>query len=109
MFQDMTKQFASSMGPMKALVEVQAQMLEQLTRQQMACLQSCVEATVQQTQELSKCKTPDDLVNLQKAYAKELEETLRKASDANMAAFNKAREEMEKLTRDAFDAFSPGK
>ncbi|WP_207063375.1 phasin family protein [Motiliproteus sp. SC1-56] len=107
MFQDMTKQMSRSMEPMKTLVEIQAKMLEQLTRQQIACAQSCVEATMEQSKELSACKTPEDLLKLQQAYAKGLEDTLQKASAANMDALNEAREQMEKLTREAFDSLTP--
>ena len=99
MFQDMTKQMTESMEPFKDLVNIQTRMLEDLTRHQMECTKACLEATMQQTAELQKCKTPVDLIELQQAYAKELEQTLRAANDQNMKALNDARSSMERLAR----------
>lgn len=107
MFQDMTKRFNNSMGPMKDLVEIQTKMLEKLTKLQMDCAKHCVEATMHQTQELPSCHTADEILNLQKSYAKELEDTLRDTSSRNLEALNQAREEMERITQDAFSAFVP--
>jgi phasin family protein len=107
MFQDMTKKMSESMEPFKDLVNIQTRMLEELTRQQMECTKSCIEATIQQTKELQKCQTPADLLTLQQAYAKELEETLKAASNENLKALHDARDEIEKITKGAFDAFAP--
>lgn len=107
MFQDMTKMMNESMEPFKDLVNIQTKMLEELTRQQMECTKSCIEATIQQTKELQNCQSPNDLLTLQQAYAKELEETLAAASSENMKALQDAREEIEKVTKDAFNAFAP--
>ncbi|MBS98921.1 MAG: flavodoxin [Oceanospirillaceae bacterium] len=109
MFQDMNKMLDQSMGPFKELVDIQTKMLEELTRQQMDCTKACIEATVQQTKELQKCKSPADLLELQKAYAKELEDTLRSANQQNLTALTEAREAMQKLTEGAFDRFNAGK
>lgn len=106
MFQDMTKKVGESMEPFKELVNIQTKMLEELTRQQMECTKSCIEATIQQTKELQKCQNPTDLLTLQQAYAKELEETLRAASSQNLKALQDAREEIEKVTKDAFNPFA---
>lgn len=106
MFQDMTKKMGESMEPFKELVNIQTKMLEELTRQQMECTKSCIEATIQQTKELQKCQNPTDLLTLQQAYAKELEETLRAASSQNLKALQDAREEIEKVTKDAFNPFA---
>jgi phasin family protein len=94
------------MEPFKELVNIQTRMLEELTRQQMECTKSCIEATIQQTKELQKCQTPNDLLQLQQAYAKELEETLKAASSDNMKALEEARKEIGKITKDAFNAFA---
>ncbi len=106
MFQDMTKKMNESMEPFKELVNIQTRMLEELTRQQMECTKSCIEATIQQTKELQKCQTPNDLLQLQQAYAKELEETLKATSSDNMKALEEARSEINKITKDAFNAFA---
>ncbi|NVK43132.1 MAG: phasin family protein [Oceanospirillaceae bacterium] len=106
MFQELSKQFGDSMEPFKDLVNIQTKMLEELTRQQMECTKSCIEATIQQTRELQKCHNASDLMELQKAYAKELEETLRLAGEQNMKALQDARAAIEKITQDQFDAFN---
>ncbi|MCW8887276.1 MAG: phasin family protein [Motiliproteus sp.] len=109
MFQDMTKTLNSSMGPMKELVEIQTKMLEKLTRLQMECAKNCVEATMHQTKELPTCHSAEEILSLQQTYAKELESTLRQTSSRNLEALNEAREEMERVTQDAFSAFAPKK
>jgi len=107
MFQDMTKALDQSMGPFKELVNIQTRMLEELTRQQMACTKACIDATVEQTRQMQQCSSPEDLVKLQQAYAKELEQTLTAANDSNMKALADARDSVEQLAHDAFDAFAP--
>lgn len=106
MFQDMNKKINDSMGPFRELVNIQTKMLEELTRQQMACTKSCIEATIQQTKEMQKCQSPSDLMELQRVYAKELEETLTSASEHNMKALQDARVEIEDVAQSAFDAFN---
>lgn len=107
MFQDMSKALNQSMGPFKELVNIQTRMLEELTRQQMVCTKACIDATVEQTRQMQQCSTPDELVQLQQTYAKELEDTLKAANDKNMQALADARESVEQLAHDAFDAFAP--
>lgn len=109
MFQDMNKMMSQSMEPFKELVDIQTRMLEELTRQQMDCTKACIEATVQQTKELQKCQTPTDLLELQQAYAKELEETLRSANQQNLKALTEAREAMQALTQGTLERFSQKK
>lgn len=103
MFQDMSKQMSDSMEPFKNFVNIQTRMLEDLTRHQMECTKACLEATMQQTQQLQQCKTPVDLMELQQSYAKELEKTLRSANEQNMKALRDARDAMEKLARGSLD------
>ena len=81
-------------------------MLEELTRQQMACTKSCIEATIQQTQEMQKCQSPSDLIDLQHSYAKELEDTIKNASEHNLKALQEARTEIEHIVHSTFDAFN---
>lgn len=106
MFQDMNKAMNQSMGPFKELIEIQTKMLESLTQQQIECTRSCIEATMQQTKELQSCQSPQDFMQLHKAYTTELEDTLRAAGESNMKALSDARQEFEKLTNDTFDAFA---
>lgn len=106
MFQDMNKKISDSMGPFKELVNIQTKMLEELTRQQMECTKSCIEATIQQTKEMQKCQSPNDLMELQRSYAKELEDTLKSASEQNMKALQDARSEIEDVAQHTFDAFN---
>ncbi|WP_432696537.1 phasin family protein [Marinobacterium sp. YM272] len=106
MFQDMNKMFSQSMGPFKELADIQTKMLEELTKHQMDCTKAFIEATVQQTRELQNCKTPADILELQKAYAKELEETLKSANQQNLKALSEARDAMQALSENALDKFS---
>ncbi|WP_372737935.1 phasin family protein [Neptunomonas sp.] len=106
MFQDMTKRMSESIEPFKELVNIQTRMLEELTRQQMECTKSCINATIQQTKQLQQCKTANDLLLLQQSYAQELEETLKDASEENLKSLYEARDEIEKITKNAFDAFA---
>lgn len=106
MFQEFSKPFGSSMDPFKDLVNIQTKMLEELTRQQMECTKSCIEATIQQTREMQKCQNANDLLELQKAYAKELEETLRAAGEQNLKALQDARAAIDKITQEQFEAFN---
>jgi len=106
MFQDMTKIMNESIEPFKELVNIQTRMLEELTRQQMECTKSCINATIQQTKQLQQCKTPNDLLLLQQSYAQELEDTLKGASEENLKSLHEARGEIEKITKNAFNAFA---
>ncbi|KEA64828.1 hypothetical protein ADIMK_1281 [Marinobacterium lacunae] len=106
MFQDMNKMLNQSMEPFKELVDIQTKMLEELTRHQMDCTKAFIDATVQQTKELQNCKTPADVLELQKAYAKELEDTLRSANQQNLKALAEARDAMQALTQGTLDKFS---
>ncbi|MBA4503534.1 phasin family protein [Marinobacterium marinum] len=109
MFQDMTKQLNDSMAPFRELVNIQTKMLEELTRQQMECTKACLEATMQQTNELQKCKTPNDLIELQQAYAKELETTLKSANEQNLKALTTAQQAIQQLTQNSLEAFTAKK
>ncbi|MDF2181891.1 phasin family protein [Neptuniibacter sp. CAU 1671] len=106
MFQDLNKKIEDSMAPFKELVNIQTRMLEELTRQQMECTKLCIEATIQQTRELQKCDSPTDLLDLQRTYAKDLENTLRLASESNMKVLQEARSEIEQMTQSTFDVFN---
>jgi len=109
MFQDMTKKLNDSMAPMKELVEIQTRMLEKLTRLQMECAQNCVEATMQQTKDLPACHSTEELIDLQRKFARIVEETLVRTSQDNLAALQEARDKMEQVTQGTFDAFAPKK
>ncbi|MBR9829761.1 MAG: phasin family protein [Oceanospirillales bacterium] len=109
MFQDMTKQFNESMAPFRELVNIQTKMLEELTRQQMECTKACLDATMQQSSELQKCKSPNDLIELQQAYAKELEATLKAANEQNLKALTEAQKAMQQLAQGSLEAFSAKK
>lgn len=106
MFQDMTKQMTESMAPFRELVNIQTKMLEELARQQMECTKACIEATMQQTSELQKCKTPNDMIELQQVYAKELEATLRAANEQNLKALTTAQQAMQQLTQQSVEAMT---
>ena len=107
MFQDMTNKLNASMEPIKELMEIQTRMLERLTKQQIECAQACMKETMNQTRELQNCGSAQELIELQQQYTQMVEKQLAEASSANLKAFNEARDAIEKVTHDAFDAFAP--
>lgn len=107
MFQDMSKKLNESAGPVKELVEVQTRMLEKITRLQMECAQSCARATLMQTRELPSCRSTEELIALQREYARLMEESLLRASENSLETLKEARERMEQIAHSAFDAFAP--
>lgn len=107
MFQDMSKAVSQTIGPFKELVNIQTKMLEELTRQQMVCTKACIEATVEQTRQMQSCSSTEDLIKSQQDYAMQLEETLKQANEQNIKALKNARESVEQIANDAFDAFAP--
>lgn len=106
MFQDMNKKINDSIEPFKELVSIQTRMLEELTKQQMECTRTCIEATIQQTKEMHNCKSATDLMELQCNYAKELEDTLRAASESNIRSLRDARSEIESVAQSTIKAFN---
>ncbi len=109
MFQNMSKKINASMEPFKELVEIQTRMLEKLTRQQIECAQACMKETMEQTRDLQSCDSAEALIELQKKYTQSVEQTLRQSSSDNLQVFNEARDAIERVTNDAFDAFSPNR
>jgi len=106
MFQDLTRTMNESMAPFRDLVDIQTRMLEQITEQQMECTRSCIEATLQQSKQIPNCASPAELAELQQQYTQALEDTLRKASEANIKAVQQAKESFDQLTQDTFNAFA---
>ena len=106
MFQDMSKKLNASMEPFKELVNIQTRMLEKLTRQQIECAQACMKETMEQTRDLQSCDSAEALVDLQKKYTQSVEQTLRQSNNDNLQVFNEAREAIERVTSDAFNAFA---
>ncbi|RDE25024.1 phasin family protein [Motiliproteus coralliicola] len=109
MFQDMSKKLNVSMEPIKELMEIQTRMLEKLTEQQIECAKACMNQTMSQTRELQSCGSAQELIELQKKYTQTVEATLKNASSENLETFNEAREAIERLTQNTFDAFAPKK
>ncbi|MEH6471073.1 MAG: phasin family protein [Halopseudomonas sp.] len=109
MFQDMSKKLNASMEPFKELMEIQTRMLEKLTKQQIDCAQACMHSTMSQTQQLQQCHSAEELIDLQKKYTQSVEDTLRQVSKDNLQTFSEAREAIERVSHDAFDAFAPKK
>lgn len=109
MFQDMSKNLNSSMEPFKELVQVQTRMLERLTRQQIECAQTCMSETLNQTKELQQCNSAEELIDLQHKYTESVEAALRQVSRDNLKVLNEAREAIEQISSDTFNAFAPKK
>jgi len=101
MFQDLEKAFGTSMEPYKRLLEVQAQMMERITNQQIECTQLCMQATVQQAMELQKAASPQELTQMQIDYTRKLEEVVQKASAQNLQTLRDAHEAVQSLAMGA--------
>ncbi len=95
--------FEESMAPFKNMVDIQAQMLERLTKQQIECTQACFQATMQQAMQLQNVKSPADLANLQMEYTKKLEEMMNSANEQNIKAMKEAHDAIQKLSLGALD------
>ncbi|MCV6588362.1 MAG: phasin family protein [Marinobacterium sp.] len=106
MFQDMTRAVNQSIEPLRDLIMIQTRMLEQLTRQQLECNRACIESTLAQGRELQRCRSAKELLALQSAYANELESHLRETGERNLQVLAQARDNLEQLTQDSFDAFA---
>ncbi len=107
MFQNLDEMMQGSLAPYKKMIEVQAEMLERLSQQQIECTQACMQATVQQAMELQKVTNPQELVQLQLEYSKKLEEMVSHASEQNMKSLQQAQQAIQQLAMQAMTP--PGK
>lgn len=103
MFQDLDKAFGASMEPYKRLLEVQTQMLERITNQQIECTQLCMQATVQQAMELQKAASPQELTQMQIDYTRKLENVVQQASEQNLQTLREAHKAVQALTMSSMD------
>lgn len=98
MFQDLDKMMQGSLAPYKKMIEVQTEMLERLSRQQIECTQACMQATVQQAMELQQVSNPQELTKLQLEYTQKLEEMVNHASEQNLKTLQEAHQAIQDLT-----------
>jgi hypothetical protein len=98
MFQDMNQLLQESMAPFKKMMEIQQEMLERITRQQIECTQQCIEATMAQAAALQKAENPQQFIEMQKDYTKRLEEALVAARDSNVQTVQQAQKAVQELT-----------
>ncbi|HSG02608.1 MAG TPA: phasin family protein [Marinobacterium sp.] len=98
MFQDLDKVMQGSLAPYKKMIEVQTEMLERLSRQQIECTQACMKATIQQAMELQQVSNPQELTKLQLDYTHKLEEMVNHASEQNLNTLKEAHRAIEELT-----------
>ncbi len=94
-----------SMAPFRELVSIQTKMLEELARQQMECT-GLHRSDHAADQRAAKVQTPNDMIELQQAYAKELEATLRAANEQNLKALTTAQQAMQQLTQQSVEAMT---
>lgn len=92
-----------SLAPYKKMFEVQAEMLERLSKQQIECTQACMQATVQQAMELQKVTNPQELANLQIEYSRKLEQMVSQAGQQNMKTLQQAQQAIQELTLTALN------
>ena len=103
MFQNLDEMTQGSLEPYKKMIEVQTEMLERLSQQQIECTQACMQATIQQAMELQKVTNPQELTQLQLEYTKKLEEMVNHASQQNMRSLQQAQQAIQELTLKAMN------
>lgn len=103
MFQNLDELMQGSLAPYKKMIEVQTEMLERLSRQQIECTQACMQATIQQAMDLQKVTNPQELTQLQVEYSKKLEQMVSQASEQNMKALQQAQQTIQELTQQALN------
>lgn len=103
MFQNLDELMQGSLAPYKKMIEVQTEMLERLSRQQIECTQACMQATIQQAMDLQKVTNPQELTQLQVEYSKKLEQMVSQASEQNMKALQQAQQTIQELTLQALN------
>jgi hypothetical protein len=103
MFQNLDELMKGSLAPYKKMIEVQTEMLERLSRQQIECTQACMQATIQQAMDLQKVTNPQELTQLQVEYSKKLEQMVSQASEQNMKALQHAQQTIQELTLKALN------
>lgn len=101
MFQDLDKMMQGSLAPYKKMIEVQTEMLERLSKQQIECTQACMQATIQQAMELQQVSNPQQLTQIQMDYTHRLEEMVNHASEQNMKTLKEAHRAIQDLTLSA--------
>lgn len=106
MFQDLDNLMQGSLAPYKKIIEVQTQMLERLSRQQIECTQACMQATIQQAMEMQQVSNPQELTKLQLDYTQRLEEMVNHASAQNLKTLQDAHQAIQDLT---LNKLSPNK
>lgn len=106
MFQDLDKLWgrsvAQSIAPLKELMGIQTKMFECLANQQLQCAHACLKTTMEQTQVLQSCVTPQELLSAQQHYIKTLEDAINQVTQANLDALAVAKLDLDNLTKDAF-------
>jgi len=103
MFQNLDELMQGSLAPYKEMFELQTQMLERLTKQQIECTQACMQATIQQAMDLQKVTSPKELAELQIQYTKRLEEMVNHANEQNVKSMQQAQQAIQELTLNALN------
>lgn len=109
MFQDMDTFMSQSMDAFQDLMEAQTRMLQDVIEHQMGCTRNCIEALLQQQQDLRQCRSPRELLELQQEYTRKLEETLRLTGEQNVEAMNRAQDALQRFSQGTFDMFKVSK
>lgn len=95
---DPSELMQGSLAPFKKMFELQTEMLERLSQQQIECSQACMQATIQQAMELQKVTNPQELARLQIEYTKKLEEMVNQAGQQNLKTLQQAHQALQELT-----------
>ncbi len=94
MYEDMMKDVQENMKPVVDMAEINKKAAEKLIELQSRYVSDFVNATMAQMQALSSIKDPQEAIDLQVEYVKQLENKLTSVAEEEMAALSSAKVEL---------------
>lgn len=102
MYEDMMKDVQENMKPVVDMAEINKKAAEKLIQLQSGYVSDFVNATMAQMQALSSIKDPQEAINLQVEYVKQLEAKLTTVAEEEMATLNEAKDELTAVIEKSF-------
>lgn len=102
MYEDMMKDVQENMKPVVDMAEVNKKAAEKLIALQSGYVSDFVNATMAQMQALSSITNPQEAIDLQVKYVKQLEEKLTSVAEEEMSALNAAKDELTAIIEKSF-------
>lgn len=105
MYEEMMKDVQENMKPVVDMAEINKKAVERLIELQSSYVTDFVNATMAQMQALSSIKDPQEAIELQVDYVKQLETKLSSVAEEEMAALNSAKDELTAIIETSFAGF----